>query len=105
MNRKRIIISVMALLCLCGFALAQRSQRPFRKQHYEGPRKTEVPKNDQDLSGRFTFARIRYSDLSYCRGFGPWLGDDGLPWSHDYPIAGRHLMKIMTELSKIDATV
>ncbi|HKQ79376.1 MAG TPA: DUF4159 domain-containing protein [Blastocatellia bacterium] len=105
MNRKRAFISVMALLLLCGLALAQRSQRGFRKQHYEGPRRTDVPQNDQDLSGRFTFVRIRYTDLSSCTGFGPWLGDEGLPWSHDYPIAGRHLMKIMAELSKIDATL
>ena len=105
MNRKRIIISVIALLLLWGLALAQRPQRPNRKPQYTGTLKTEVPKNDQDLSGRFTFVRIRYADLSGCSGFGPWLGDDGLPWSHDYPIAGRHLMKIMAELSKIDATI
>ena len=96
----------MALMLVWGLALAQRPQRPFRKQHYEGPHKTEVPKNDQDLSGRFTFARIRYADTSWCNGqFDLHLGDYGYPWSHDYPIAGRHLMKIMTELSKIDATL
>jgi len=101
MNRKRIIISVIALLLLCGLALAQR---PTRKPH--GPRISEMPKNDQDLSGRFTFVRIRYTDTSLCSGyFGPWLGDEGFPWSHDYPVAGRHLMKIMAELSKIDATL
>ncbi len=103
MNRKRIIISVIALSLLCGIALAQR---PFRKRHVEGPHKTEIPKNDQDLSGRFTFVRIRYADTSACNGyFDLHLGDGGFPWSHDYPVAGRHLMKIMAELSKIDATL
>ncbi|MGH9751873.1 MAG: DUF4159 domain-containing protein, partial [Blastocatellia bacterium] len=100
MNRKRIIISVIALLLLCGLALAQRPNRGRR-----GPRVYDVPKNDQDLSGRFTFVRIRYKDTSLCPPFGPWLGDEGFWWSHDYPIAGRHLMKIMAELSKIDATL
>jgi hypothetical protein len=105
MNRKRIIISIIALSLLCGFALAQRPS--FRKRHGESRRISEVPKNDQDLSGRFTFVRIRYADTSFCNGyFDPTIvGDGGFPWSHDYPAAGRHLMKIMAELSKIDATV
>ena len=38
-------------------------------------------------------------------GYNNVLGDGGPPWSHDYPVAGRHLMKIMSELSKIDATL
>lgn len=100
MNRRKIIVSVIALSLICGLALAQRSNRRSR-----GPRVYDIPKNDQDLSGRFTFVRIRYKDTSMCPPFGPWLGDNGFWWSHDYPIAGRHLMKIMAELSKIDATV
>jgi hypothetical protein len=100
MNRRKIIISVIALSLICGLALAQR---PHRRPH--APRAYDVPKNDQDLSGRFTFVRIRYKDTSLCPPFGPWLGDEGFWWSHDYPIAGRHLMKIMAELSKIDATL
>jgi len=102
MNRKRIIISVIALALICGMALAQR---PRGKRHTDGPRVYEIPKNDQNLSGRFTFVRIRYKDISLCPPHGPWLGDNGYWWSHDYPIAGRHLMKIMAELSKIDASL
>ncbi|MGH9837105.1 MAG: hypothetical protein ACRD9Y_29105, partial [Blastocatellia bacterium] len=104
MNRKRIIISLIALSLLCGLALAQR---PFRKRHDNSlPRVYDVPKNDQDISGRFTFTRIRYADTSMCNGyFDLHLGDGGFPWSHDYPMAGRHLMKIMAELSKIDANM
>ncbi len=100
MNRKRIIILVIALSVVCGLAVAQRPSRKPR-----GPRVSDIPKNDQDLSGRFTFVRIRYLDTSLCPPFGPWLGDEGFWWSHDYPVAGRHLMKIMSELSKIDATI
>jgi len=86
-------------------ALAQRPT--FRKRHSEGRRFSEIPKTDQDLSGRFTFVRIRYADTSFCNGyFDPTIiGDGGFWWSHDYPVAGRHLMKIMAELSKTDVTL
>src|SRR5581483_5253605 len=39
------------------------------------------------------------------RCYGRPFGDHGPPWSHDYPDAGRHLMKIMAELSKTDVTL
>jgi hypothetical protein len=104
MNPRKIIISAVVICLLASLAPAQR---PFRKRHDDSsPRIYEVPKNDQDLSGRFTFVRVRYADTSMCNGyFDPHLGDGGFPWSHDYPMAGRHLMKIMAELSKIDANV
>jgi hypothetical protein len=103
MNRRRIIISVIALSLICGLALAQRP----RQGRHERRRISEIPKTEQDLSGRFTFVRIRYADTSWCNGqFDPTVvGDGGYPWSHDYPAAGRHLMKIMSELSKVDATL
>ena len=45
--------------------------------------------------GRFTFARIRYSE-----------GDDGgfrrdIKWAHDYPRGERHFTKILSELSTL----
>src|SRR5215475_10430028 len=106
MNRRKIIISVIALSLICGFALAQRP-RGSGKQHVLGQHYSEIPKNTQDLSGRFTFVRARYTDTSACNGyFDPTIiGDGGFPWSHDYPTAGRHLMKIMAELSKTDVTL
>src|SRR5262245_56791406 len=102
MNRRRIIISIIALSLLCGFALAQRPRHRSERRQI-----SEIPKTDQDLSGRFTFVRVRYADTSFCNGeFDPTvIGDGGFPWSHDYPIAGRHLMKIMAELSKADVTL
>ena len=107
MNRKRIITIVIILSLLTGFTLAQRPGR-HRKPSMDLPPvyANGIPKPDENLSGRFTFVRARYdmpmmySDYS----FGP-LGDGGPPWSHDYPVAGRHLMKILTELSKIDVTL
>ncbi len=66
-----------------------------------------IPKVDENLSGRFTFVRVRFDTSQYAQrySYNNILGDGGPPWSHDYPIAGRHLMKIMAELSKIDATM
>lgn len=99
-----IISTAVFVLALAGLAIAQRPQHP-RKPRPSGPRLYEVPKNDEDLSGRVTFARIKFDMGGLYGGFGLHLGDNGLPWSHDYPDAGRHLMKIISELSKTDVTL
>ena len=44
--------------------------------------------------GRFTFARIKY------RGYGGFT-NQGPGWSHDYPRAEAHLMRIMKELTTL----
>ena len=43
--------------------------------------------------GRFTFARIKY------RGYGRWSRTEGPGWSHDYPDADVHFMKILREIT------
>lgn len=99
-NRKMPFIAVLLVLSLLtNLTHAQRSG----KQRPTSPPVYEVPKNQDDLSGRFTFARIRF-DSGYW-GAGAPLGDRGPFWSHDYPDAGRHLMKIVSELSKVDVTL
>jgi hypothetical protein len=51
----------------------------------------------QDLSDKFMFARIHFGPIIP----GAYWGDrGGAEWSHDYPEAGLHLRKILTELSK-----
>lgn len=110
LGRRRLIIPVVCLalgLALSvGLAAAQRRQR---KAPANGPVVTEngIPKTDPNLSGRFTFVRLRFdtSQYGYLYNFNTNLGDGGPPWSHDYPMASRHLMKIMGELSKIDANL
>jgi hypothetical protein len=66
------------------------------------PPSAAQPDIDLDsYSNKFTFARIRYNSgysLRGGRGF-----DREPPWAHDYPRGGRHLMKILTEVSKVDA--
>ncbi len=93
------IAALLVLSLLANLTLAQRPGKP----RPTSPRVYEVPKNQEDWSDRFTFARIRFDSGSW--GMGRPLGDGGPPWSHDYPDAGRHLMKIVSELSKTDVTL
>lgn len=44
--------------------------------------------------GRFTFVRIKYRGVSH-------FTDEGPGWSHDYPRADVHLMKLMRELTSL----
>lgn len=46
-------------------------------------------------NGRFVFARIKY------RGFDHWAGAEGPGWSHDYPDADEHLMKILRDVTTV----
>lgn len=45
--------------------------------------------------GRLVFVRLRYEF--------PWGSRGEPPWAHDYPTADRHVMKILKELSLVDA--
>ncbi|HXG93351.1 MAG TPA: DUF4159 domain-containing protein [Blastocatellia bacterium] len=51
----------------------------------------------KDESDKFKFVRVRTSPMYP----GEYLGDGGVPWSHDYPEAGLHFSKILSELSKL----
>jgi hypothetical protein len=55
----------------------------------------------QDLSDKFTFVRIMFGPIYP----GNWLGDGPIGWSHDYPEAGQHFSKILTELSKLQVNL
>ena len=51
--------------------------------------------------GRFVFVRLRYgTPIGYGR-YGNWIGDGGLPWSHDYPDGEVHFSKILDELTNL----
>jgi Domain of unknown function (DUF4159) len=107
MKKRKLTISIIALCLLTGLALGQRPHR--RKPTMDLPPVSEggIPKADENLSGRFTFVRVRFDTSQYASAYryNNILGDGGPPWSHDYPVAGRHLMKIMAELSEIDVNL
>ncbi|MEP7339308.1 MAG: DUF4159 domain-containing protein [Acidobacteriota bacterium] len=109
MTRKKLIISIIAICLLTTLSLAQRPGGGGRhkKPTMDLPQVSEngIPKTDPNLSGRFTFVRMSFDVQMYAGQYMPFLGDGGPPWSHDYPVAGRHLMKIMSELSKIDGNM
>ncbi len=81
---------VLALLvCLATVATAQRGR------FFYGWDETvqNIP-----YDGRFTFARVRYAPAPG----GNWAG--GRPsWVHGYPLAEQNLMRIMKEVSLLDA--
>ncbi|MCI0661942.1 MAG: DUF4159 domain-containing protein [Acidobacteria bacterium] len=107
MKRRRVIVTIVSLLLLGSLVLAQRTHKKRPSMNLPPVYVDGIPKADVNLSGRFTFVRVRFNmgiDPSW-GGFSNQLGDGGPLWSHDYPDAGRHLMKIMGELSKIDANL
>ena len=92
----RRIFAAALLVCIAGsVALAQRGGRNRRQQL-----DTEVQRNTP-YDGRFVFVRLRYgTPIGYGR-YGNWIGDVGLPWSHDYPEGEVHFSKILDELTNL----
>jgi hypothetical protein len=84
----------MLLVCVAGgAAFAQRggggrNRRPQLDVQVQG---------NTPYDGRFTFVRLRY-DAGFGR-FGNWLGNGGIPWSHDYPEGEVHFAKILEDIS------
>jgi hypothetical protein len=90
MTRLRTWMTALALVCgAVSVTLAQGRSRERRTAE-------EFPNAEYD--GRFVFARISYSEP---QSFG--FRGGGAPWSHDYPRAERNFLKILTELSSVNA--
>jgi hypothetical protein len=90
---RRILVAAL-LVCLAGsVALAQRgrSRRPQLDVEVQGNTKYD---------GRFTFVRLKY--ITGFGRWGNWIGDGGLPWSHDYPEGEVHFSKILQELTNLN---
>lgn len=60
----------------------------------------DVPYENFDYNGRFTFARLRFEPWLWGRGRYAWGLD--LKWNHDYPRGESHFMKILSELTYIE---
>ena len=86
------IAAVVLLLAVCLVSAASAQRRFFYGWD-------ESVKN-VPYDGRFTFARVRYTPAPG----GNWAG--GRPsWVHGYPLAEQNLMKIMKEVSLLDAHI
>ena len=89
---RRILILGLACVLLAGAAFAQRGFGGFggRGPFEAGP--------NISYDGRFTFVRVSYDTAPG----GYWAG--GRPsWMHGYPLAEQNLMKIMNEITFLDA--
>jgi hypothetical protein len=89
----RAATGVAALVCLTTIAFAQR-----RGGVFGGPYGSFRALPNRAYDGRFTFVRINYTTAP---GGYWWRGQPA--WSHGYPLAERNLMKIMNEVSYLDA--
>jgi hypothetical protein len=93
--------AVAVLLCLpLVDASAQRERGEFGRMRrmFGDPNEFFVPpdfRGNVPYDGRFVFARIKY------RGYSHFSGREGPGWSHDYPRAESHLMRIMQELTTL----
>jgi hypothetical protein len=56
------------------------------------------------IESRFSFARIRFTSFTNFGGFGRrGRGGGYQPWAHDFPASEENFMKILAEVTKIDA--
>ena len=91
-KRTRLAVAATASLLVVGAvtALAQGGFGGGRLGRY-------VPiKPNATYDGRFTFVRLRYGPETRFAG-------QQIPWSHDYPLGEQHFMKILNELTYLDA--
>jgi len=97
MRRIHLITSALLLAALTGASVAERPAEDRPAKRYEDDRFGER----KDESDKFKFVRIKTTPISP----GEYIGDRGIEWSHDYPEAGIHFSKILTELSKLQVVV
>ncbi len=98
-NCKSQIILIMVALAaaLVPGTLSAASGTANKAFRYEDDRLGE----SKDESDKFKFARVKLQPMYP----GAFLGDHGEMWSHDYPEAGLHFSKILSELSKLQVVL
>jgi hypothetical protein len=84
-----LLVSAVVVL-MAGAALAQ----------FGGLRGRFSLRPNRPYDGRFTFVRLNYTSAPGGYWYGGWPA-----WAHGYPLAEQNLMKIMKEVSYLDAHV
>jgi hypothetical protein len=96
-DKTRIVLIIAALAVslvpMTRSASGSAAEKQFR---YEDPRLGET----KPASDKFKFARVKLGPM-----YTGYLGDRGEPWSHDYPEAGLHFSKILSELSRVQVVL
>lgn len=96
--KSQIVLIIIALgVALVPGALSAASGESGKAFRYDDARLGEK----KDESDKFKFARVKLAPMYP----GADLGDRGEEWSHDYPEAGLHFSKILTELSKLQVVL
>jgi len=95
--RALVLIVVGLVLVLVPVKLTAANGTSEKAFHYADPRLGEK----KDESDKFKFARVQLAPMYP----GAYLGDRGEMWSHDYPEAGLHFSKILSELSKLQVVL
>ena len=95
--RAFLFVLVSMAVALAPMTLSAASGAADKPFHYEDDRLGEL----KDESDKFKFARIKTYQISP----GDHIGDGPVMWSHDYPEAGLHLSKIVSELSKVQVVL
>jgi hypothetical protein len=85
--------SIAVAVALCAVAAALFAQRRFGGRFVP----MEIPRNSR-YDGRFTFVRVKYETAP---GGYWWRGQPS--WAHGYPTAEQNLMRIMNEVSALNA--
>jgi hypothetical protein len=96
MMRRRILAAALLLAPWCA-VLAQRGEFGRSRRAFGDPNEYYAHpefKGNAKYDGRFTFARIKYRGYAFFTNEGPG-------WSHDYPRAESHLMRIMQEITTL----
>ena len=112
---KRVAALVLAVAAIVATTVLTRAQRPpsppqgsQQMPRYLGMERmrgeaANLAPGQVAYDGRFTFARLRYSETADFGG-GRFRGrgrGQGPPWSHDYPRAERNFMKILEEITTL----
>ena len=96
MNARKLLC-VIALIAPIGTLFAQRGEFGRSRRMLGDPNEYYVPpefRGNTKYDGRFTFARIKYRGYAH-------FSNEGPGWSHDYPRAEEHFMRIMQEITTL----
>jgi len=101
-RRTRLAIATVVVAAL---AAGLAAQSPFRgEQERRRPAGIDYEQNvEVPYDGRFAFVRLRYTMPGRAGGFRGFRREP--PWAHDYPRADLHLMRILGEITLLDANL